>query len=166
MNLWGIRRAMAWNVVHVALQRCTAKSNCVSLSSRLQNNTTPSSSSHTTSSCGGSGSNLRAVSSLGSKLHPHSCVCGALSEVCEYETLFYLPPLQMFPECGTEIFVRRPALAASYRTISGEATNDTLSLKRFSLVSWNQTFLTVPYSCLWAKVYTEPSSVVTTVVSN
>lgn len=35
---------------------------------------------------------------------------------------------------------------------------------RFSLASLNETFLTVPYFCLWAKVYMELLSVVTTLL--
>lgn len=79
--------------------------------------------------------------------------------------LFHLPLLQMFPECGTEIFARRPSLAASYCAISRERTKKTTNhCMRFSLASLNETFLTVPYFCLWAKVYMELLSVVTTLL--
>lgn len=55
------------------------------------------------------------------------------SNMSAFCILFHLSSLQMFPECGTEIFARRPSLAASCHVISQERREKKLIIVRDSV---------------------------------
>lgn len=78
--------------------------------------------------------------------------------------LFHLPLLQMFPECGTESLQDSLLLLQAITWYLKNEKKNVHHCKRFSLASLNETFLTVPYFCLWAKVYMKLLSVVNTLL--
>lgn len=93
------------------------------------------------------------------------CAFEVLSNMSGFCILFHLPLLQMFPECGTEIFARRPSLAASYYVISQERKK-AHHCKRFSLAGLNETFYCAIFLSLGKGLYEAIVSCYHSVVSN